>query len=123
MTPEQKARAGRLAAFSLLLLLMAMLLLETVLQPLPPAAMTFVVALKLLPLAFFLKPMWQGRSDSALWLSMFLMPYFCWAGMGVFAPGADGKIALLRALLIGACFAAALLMMRWQRAAAFTQSR
>lgn len=123
MTLERKARLARLGTFLLLAALLVELTVETLLQPLSLAAMTVVLAVKLAPLGYFLRPVWRGRADSALWLCLLLMPYFCWAILGSFAPGAEGVVALSRALLIGACFAVALLMMRWQRALFFTQSQ
>lgn len=122
MTPEQKARYGRIGATALLALLMAALLLQTLLQPLPAGAMAFMAAVKLLPLAIFLPLLWRGRTQSALWFSMFLMPYFCWAAVGAFVPGREGLMALLVACLIAACFTAAMLLIRWQRAAGLTQN-
>lgn len=121
---SEKARRGRLAAVVLLLLLMAFMAVETVFKsyapvgrPLAPAAMLFLMAVLLLPLSVFLRPLWRGRSQSAIWLGLFLMPYFCWAVLGAFVPGRDGQLAFLRCLLIAACFGAAMLMARWQRAA------
>ncbi|MFZ5561012.1 MAG: DUF2069 domain-containing protein [Pseudomonadota bacterium] len=122
MTPTRQARCGRLATFALLLLLMAFMAVETALKtfapeakPLPAAAMLFLMAVLLLPLAAFLQPARHGRG--AIWLCLFLMPYFCWAVLGAFVPGTEGVLALLRCVLIAACFTAALLMLRWQRAA------
>lgn len=114
---QAKARRGRLATFSLLLLLMAFIALETALQPLAVVPLLVVMAFLLLPLALFLIPIWRGQGQSAIWLALFLMPYFCWAVLGTFVPGTEGKLALARSLLIAACFTAAMLMTRWQRAA------
>lgn len=122
MTAERKARLGRLVTTVLLLLLLATLAVQTLLESLPPGAMAFMLAVKLLPLAVFLPALRRGGTQTALWFSMFLMPYFCWAVLGAFAPGSEGRIALLVALLISACFSAALLMLRWQRALALTQT-
>jgi uncharacterized membrane protein len=116
-TLQQKARYGRLATFSLLLLLMAFIAVETALQPLAMAPLLVVMAFLLLPLALFLAPIRRGREHSAIWLALFLMPYFCWAVLGSFVPGTEGRLALLRCFLIAACFTAAMLMTRWQRAA------
>lgn len=117
MTPLEKLRRGRQAAFALLLLLMAFLTVEILLKPLPAAAIALLLGIVLLPLLPFLAPLRRGNPGSALWLSMMLMPYFCWAALGAFAPGTDGVLALLRALLIGACFTALMLMVRWNRQA------
>ncbi|MDF2445522.1 MAG: putative rane protein [Moraxellaceae bacterium] len=122
MTVEEKARHGRTAATVFLGLLLAALLLQTLLQPLPAAAMAFMVAVKLLPLSIFLPLLWRGRTQSVLWFSMFLMPYFCWAILGAFVPGTEGLVAMLVALLIAACFSASMLLIRWQRAAGLTQN-
>ena len=86
-----------------------------------PAAMKlptllFVMALKVVPLLVFLLPVRRGRADSAVWLGFLLMFYFCWAVLGAFAHGTEGRLALLRLLLITTCFAAAMLFARWQRA-------
>lgn len=116
MTPAEKFHRGSRAAFGLLALLMAWLLLETLLKPLSPGAMLVLATVLLLPLAAFLRPLWRGNADGALWLSMVLMPYLCWAVLGAFVPGPDGLLALARALLIGACFTALMLMVRWHRA-------
>lgn len=120
MTPEQKARLGRTGATLLLALLLVMLALQTLLQPqLPrPGALAVLLAVKLLPLAVFLPFLWRGRTTAALWFSMVLMPYFCWAVLGAFVPGIEGQLALLVALFIATGFAATVLMIRWQRAAA-----
>lgn len=117
MPPEQKARLGRTSVTLLLVLLLAALALQTLRQPLPAGALAFLLAFKLLPLAAFLPFLWMGRMMAALWFSMFLMPYFCWAVLGAFVPGTEGRLAVLVAVLISACFGAALLMIRWQRAA------
>jgi uncharacterized membrane protein len=122
MTVEEKARHGRTAATVFLGLLLAALLLQTLLQPLPAGAMAFMVAVKLLPLSIFLPLLWRGRTQSVLWFSMFLMPYFCWAILGAFVPGTEGLVAILVALLIAACFSASMLLIRWQRAAGLTQN-
>ncbi|HEX4869300.1 MAG TPA: DUF2069 domain-containing protein [Moraxellaceae bacterium] len=117
MPPVEKFRRGSRAAFALLVLLMAFLAVETALKPLPAGAMLVFGAALLLPLALFLRPLWRGNADSALWLSLMLLPYLCWALLGAFVPGTEGLLALLRALLIGACFTALMLMVRWHRAA------
>lgn len=118
MNPLEKLRYGRLASFSLLVLLMAFIAVETLFKPLPAGALLFLMAVLLLPLAGFLRPTWRGSPDSAIWLSLVLMPYFCWAVLGAYAPGLDGILAILRALLISACFTALMLLLRWGRAAA-----
>lgn len=118
MTPSEKLHHGRLAAFSLLLLLMAFMSMEILLKPLPAGAKAVLAGIALLPLLPFLAPLRRGNPGSALWLSMMLMPYFCWAALGAFAPRPDGMLALLRAVLIGACFTALMLMVRWSRQAA-----
>lgn len=118
MNPVEKLRYGRLASFLLLILLMAFIAAETLFKPLPAGAMLFLMAVLLLPLAGFLRPTWRGSPDSAIWLSLVLMPYFCWAALGAFAPGLDGVLATLRALLISACFTALMLLLRWRRATA-----
>lgn len=115
MTPLEKLQRGRQAAFALLLLLMAFMAVEILLKPLPAGAMALLLGIALLPLLPFLAPLRRGNPGSALWLSMMLMPYFCWATLGAFAPGMDGLLALLRALLISACFTALMLMVRWNR--------
>lgn len=117
MPPAQKARYGRLATFVLLLLLMAMMALQILRLPLLPGAVAVLLAVVLLPLALFLYPLWRGRAQAALWLGLLLMPYFCWAVLGAFVPGTEGRLAVVRSLLIAACFTAAMLMVRWQRAA------
>lgn len=122
MLPAAKARLGQQAAFVLLLAVMAFMTGETLFKPLPAGAMAFLLAVLLLPLAAFLPPLRRGSAGAALWLSMLLMPYFCWAVLGTFVPGTDGLLALLRSLLLGACFTALMLMVRWQRQAAATSS-
>lgn len=117
MTPQEKLRRGRQAAYALLIAVMAFMVVETLLKPLPAGAKAFLLAVALLPLAPFLRPLRRGNPGSALWLSMMLMPYFCWAALGAFAPGLEGVLALLRALLISACFTALMLMVRWTRQA------
>lgn len=117
MTPLDKLHRGRQAAYALLLALMAFMTVETLLKPLPVAAQAFLLGLVLLPLLPFLGPLRRGNAGSALWLSMMLMPYFCWAVLGAFAPGLDGVLALLRTVLISACFTALMLMVRWTRQA------
>lgn len=117
MTPQEKLRRGRQAAYALLIAVMAFMVVEALLKPLPAGAKAFLLAVALLPLAPFLRPLRRGNPGSALWLSLMLMPYFCWAALGAFAPGLDGALALLRALLISACFTALMLMVRWTRQA------
>lgn len=113
-----KARLGHQAAFFLLLAVMAFIAVETLLKPLPAGAIAVLLAALLLPLAAFLRPLRRGSAGAALWLSLLLMPYFCWAVLGTFVPGTEGLVALLRSLLLGACFTALMLMVRWQRQAA-----
>lgn len=116
MTASAKALRARRAAATLLALLMACIALELLQRPPAPAAAAVLLAVLLLPLAPFLRPLWRGDARRALWLTLLLMPYFCWASMGAYLlPGLPGLLALLRALLIAACFGAALLMVRWQR--------
>lgn len=118
LSPADKLRRGRLASFWLLVALMAFLAAEILLAPARrPEASAVLAVLVLLPLAAFLRPLWRGNPGSAIWLSMLLMPYFCWAGLGAFAPGPDGVLAILRGLLIGACFTALMLLVRWHKAA------
>lgn len=118
LSPAEKLHRGRLAAFWLLLALMAFMALEILLAPTRRLEASVVLALvALLPLSAFLRPLWRGNPGSALWLSMLLMPYFCWAALGAFAPGADGILAILRGLLIAACFTALMLLVRWHKAA------
>lgn len=118
MNVAAKARLGQQAAFFLLLSVMAFIAVETLFKPLPAAAVAVLLAVLLLPLAAFLRPLHRGSAGAALWLSLLLMPYFCWAVLGAFVPGTDGLVALLRSLLLGACFTALMLMVRWQRQAA-----
>ena len=117
MTPLEKFHRGRIAAFTLLLLLMGYLALESVLKPLPWGAALVLGTAAILPLTFFLRPLWRGSARSALWLGLMLLPYLCWAALGAFAPGTDGVLAMTRAVMISACFTALMLMVRWQRAA------
>lgn len=118
LSPAEKLHRGRLAAFWLLVALMAFMALEILLSPARrPEASAVLAVVVLLPLAAFLRPLWRGNPGSALWLSMLLMPYFCWAALGAFVPGVDGVLAILRGVLIGACFTALMLMVRWHKAA------
>lgn len=118
LSPAEKLHRGRLASFWLLLALMAFMAAEILLAPARrPDASAVLAVVVLLPLAAFLRPLWRGNPGSALWLSMLLMPYFCWAALGTFVPGVDGLLAILRSLLIGACFTALMLMVRWHKAA------
>lgn len=118
LAPAEKLNRGRLASFALLLLLLAFMIAETLLEPdRTLAASSFLVVVLLMPLAAFLRPLWRGNPGSALWLSLMLMPYFCWAALGAFVPGLDGVLALVRAVLIGASFTALMLLVRWHRAA------
>lgn len=118
LSPAEKLHRGRLASFGLLVLLLAFMIIETLLEPdREIAASGFLTVVLILPLAVFLRPLWHGNPGSALWLSLMLMPYFCWAALGTFVPGTDGVLALIRALLISACFTALMLMVRWHRAA------
>lgn len=118
LSPADKLHRGRLASFWLLVLLLVFMSVETLLEPDREfTASAFLAVVLLLPLAVFLRPLWRGNPGSALWLSLMLMPYFCWAALGAFVPGMDGVLAILRALLISACFTALMLLVRWHRAA------
>lgn len=110
-----KARRAQCATLFLLALLMTVLVAETVLL-VPARIQLLLIALKLLPLAFFIWPIAQGRAMSTVWLGFLLMLYFCWAVLGFYEPGLAGQMAIARALLIGSCFVSAMLFTRWQRA-------
>lgn len=118
MSLTDKARYSRIATLGLLATLIGLIAVQTLAQPLPLGAAAVLALLLALPLALFLPAIRQGRPGSAIWLAMLLMPYFCWAILGTFTPGIAGTLALLRALLIAACFASAMLMVHWQRKAA-----
>lgn len=115
---EERARVARHGTLVLLGFLVLTLALETpFLMPagLKIPAMLLVMALKIAPLCFFFLPISRGRAMSAVWLGFLLMIYFCWAVLGAFAPGTEGRLALARIVLIATCFAAAMLFARWQR--------
>ena len=114
-SPATKARWAQLTTLCLLALLMLVLVVETVLL-VPARIQLLVIALKLLPLLFFVWPIWQGRPMSAVWLGFLLMLYFCWAVLGLYESGLAGQMALARTLLIGSCFTSAMLFTRWRRA-------
>lgn len=111
----QKAEGARRASLILLLMLLLLMTVETLLQaPAHGAAIALVITLKLLPPACLLPALWRARADAALWLALLLLPYFCWAVLGAFAPGWAGWLALLRSLLLAACLGAVLLFAHWQ---------
>jgi uncharacterized membrane protein len=114
---QERARVARHGTLALLGLLVLALALETPFL-MPPGlkipAMLLVMALKTAPLCFFFLPVGRGRAMSAVWLGFLLMLYFCWAVLGAFTPGTEGRLALVRIVLITACFAAAMLFARWQ---------
>jgi uncharacterized membrane protein len=115
---RQRARTARHGTLVLLGLLVLALALETpFLRPagLKVPAVLLVMALKTAPLWFFFLPISRGRAMSAVWLGFLLMIYFCWAVLGAFAPGTEGRLALVRIVLIAACFVSAMLFARWQR--------
>lgn len=122
MPLADKIAGARRAALALQLLLMAFMALETLLKPLPAGAMAVLMAVALLPLAAFLPSLRRGDPGRALWLSLLLLPYLCWALLGTFAPGLDGILALLRSVIISACFTALMLLVRWTRQAALASS-
>ncbi|HET8731570.1 MAG TPA: DUF2069 domain-containing protein [Moraxellaceae bacterium] len=117
MTALEKFHRGRITAFSLLILLTGYIAVESLLKPLPWGASLVLGAVGILPLTFFLRPLWRGDARSALWLGLLLLPYLCWAALGAFAPGTDGLLAMTRAALISACFIMLMLMVRWHKAA------
>lgn len=116
--PEsRRQRLARQATLVLLALLAAVLLLETLwLSGLPFTALLLVLLLKLLPLALFIPALRRPRPLTPVWLSTLLLPYFCWAVLAAWAPGTEGALALLRALLIAACIIAAMTW-SWRRKA------
>ncbi|MGH8492605.1 MAG: DUF2069 domain-containing protein [Moraxellaceae bacterium] len=121
----QKSTQARHATLLLLVWLILTLLLETVM--LAPAAtglgaMLLVMAAKTLPLLFFLQPIYRARALSGIWLSLLLMPYLCMAVLQSFATGWTGIFGLLQSGLLTACCIAALLLTRWQKKLADTQS-
>lgn len=120
MTTSPESRRQRLArqtTLALLAVLAAVLLLETLwLSGLPFTAMLLVLLLKLLPLALFIPALRRPQPLTPVWLSALLLPYFCWAVLAAWAPGTEGLLALLRALLIAACIIAAMAW-GWRRKA------
>lgn len=114
MDVVRKAALARQGTFILLLLLIVTLAVGTLLQA-PLAVSAVVIPLETLPLLLFVYPVYKGRTISAVWLALLLTLYFCFAVLAAYAPGLPGALALLRVLLIAACFSTALLMTRWQR--------
>lgn len=118
MSRADRARQATLALLAALLVLLAAETLLFAPAGTAPAAIAFVLALKLLPLAAFLPGLRARHVRTALWLGFLLMPYFVWSVLGAMAPGSEGALALLRALLISATFLAAVFYARWQGAPA-----
>ncbi|MGC4088222.1 MAG: DUF2069 domain-containing protein [Polyangiaceae bacterium] len=116
---QKSALAHALTLASLLLLLLLMIVESLLLAPAgtPAAAYVFVISLKTLPLLCFLPGLLRRRSMAGVWLALLLLPYFCLAVLGAFAPGNAGLFGLTESLLIAFCFFSALLFTRWQRAA------
>lgn len=119
----QKAAQARVITLLLLVLLILTLLLETWwLADITLSAMLVVMTFKVLPLLFFLRPIQQVRPLSGIWLSLLLMPYLCLAILDSWAPGAEGRFALFDSALIVACCSSAMLLTRWQKKAADTET-
>jgi uncharacterized membrane protein len=110
----RKARLAQRSTLALLLALILLIILDVLLHA-PLTVGLIVAAVETLPLLLFVPAIRRGRAISAVWLALLLTLYFCWAVLGAYAPGLPGWLALLRALLIAACFSSALLMTRWQR--------
>lgn len=114
MSRADRARVATLALLGLLLVLLATETLLFAPTGTAAGAIAFVLVLKLLPLAAFLPGLRARRVRAALWLGFLLMPYFVWSVLGAMAPGSEGLLALLRALLISATFLATVFYARWQ---------
>jgi uncharacterized membrane protein len=112
---KKKARQAQWATLLLLSLLIALLTAETVLL-VPPRLQPLIIGIKVLPLVVFFWPITRARAMSTVWLGFLLMLYFCWAVLGFYQPGLAGKLAMMRAVVITACFTSAMLFTRWQRA-------
>lgn len=121
----QKAAQARVITLLLLVLLILTLLLETWWLAAADATLSatlVIMAFKVLPLLFFLRPIQQVRPLSGIWLSLLLMPYLCLAILDSWAPGAEGRFALFDSALIVACCSAAMLLTRWQKKAVDTET-
>lgn len=104
-TPRQ--RLARQATLATWLALLVVLALETVLLAnLPVKALLFVILLKTAPLLLALPAFRQPKALTPVWLSLLLLPYLCWAIVGLWVPGAEGIAALVRTLLLSVCITA-----------------
>lgn len=106
MMPLETARKrlARQITLVLWLMLIGVLVLETLwLSGLPAAALLFVVLVKSLPLLIALFSFRQAKPLTPVWLAILLLPYLCWAIIGLWVPGPEGMMALIRTLLITGC--------------------
>lgn len=103
--PESsRKRIARRSTLVLWLALIAVLVLETLLlSGLPANALLVVVLLKTFPLLLALFAFRQPKALTPVWLSLLLLPYLCWAVVGLWVPGAEGVAALVRTLLLSGC--------------------
>lgn len=115
-----RAPLARKLTLALLGTLLALMATETFLFTPPSmklATILVIIAVKVIPPGLFFFPILRWQPLSAVWLGILLLPYFCWAVLGAMLPGAEGLVAMLRAILTAACFVAAMFFARWQRAA------
>lgn len=105
--PRQKI--ARQLTITLTLVLAAVLLIETLyLSKLPLIPLMFVISIKSAPLLLFIPALRNPKPLTPVWYSMLLLLYVCWAVLGLWAPGMESFFALIRLLLVSACFIAAM---------------
>jgi uncharacterized membrane protein len=94
---QSQAKWRQIAWWSWFALILLCILWEAVLAPIKPGGSWAVI--KVIPLLFALKGIWQGRSYTMQWASMLVMLYFMEGIVRLGDPGLSGYLAGFEILL------------------------
>jgi uncharacterized membrane protein len=110
LNENSRQKKARLITLVLLITLISILFNETIfLAQLPLTALLFLIAVKTLPLILCIPALRKPTPLTPVWFSLLLLPYFCWAILGLWAQGSEFYFALTRSVLIGASITTAMI--------------
>ena len=71
-------------------------------------AALIVSAIKLLPLLAFLPLLLSHKANNYVWFAYFLLPYFCWSSVKIFAPGYASWAGIAECIIFVLLFSSAI---------------
>ena len=82
---------------------------DTLLEPADRLNAALIVsAIKLFPLLAFIPLLLSTKANNYVWFAYFLLPYFCWSSVKIFAPGHASWVGIAECILFILLFSSAI---------------